>query len=106
MGEIRVTVVMATHDSEGTVERALESVLGQTERRLEVIVVDDGSSDGTIGVVEGVAARDGRVTLLTQEHSGVSNARNMGLERARGDYYAFMDDDDACLREMYVRLLE
>lgn len=105
MGEIRITVVMATHDSEGTVERALESVLGQTERRLEVIVVDDGSSDGTIGAVEGVAARDGRVTLLAQEHSGVSNARNMGLERARGDYYAFMDDDDEILPEMYERLL-
>ena len=74
--------------------RAIASVLEQTYRPLELIVVDDGSTDGTRAVVERFGAP---VTLITQAHAGVYPARNRGLRHARGELVAFIDSDDAWL---------
>ena len=76
------------------VTRAVDSVLSQEGAELEVIVVDDGSTDGTRQVVESHYGDDARVTYLFQEQSGVAGARNTGLARARGDLVAFLDSDD------------
>jgi len=89
-----VSVILAVHNREGSVARAIASVLAQTYSPLELIVVDDGSTDGTRGVVEGFGAQ---VTLLARAHSGVYAARNTGLRRARGELVAFIDSDDAWL---------
>jgi len=89
-----VSVILAVHNREGSVARAIASVLAQTYRHLELIVVDDGSSDSTRVVVEGFG---GPVTLITQSHTGVYAARNRGLRHARGELVAFIDSDDAWL---------
>jgi glycosyltransferase involved in cell wall biosynthesis len=89
-----VSVILAVHNREATVARAIASVLDQTYRHLELIVVDDGSTDGTRAVVERFGAP---VTLITQAHAGVYPARNRGLRHARGELVAFIDSDDAWL---------
>ena len=96
MHEPLVSVILAVHNREGSVARAIASVLAQTYRQLELIVVDDGSTDGTRGVVERFGAP---VTLITQAHAGVYAARNRGLRHARGELVAFIDSDDAWLSD-------
>lgn len=86
-----VSVVVPTCDRRELVLRALASIESQTRRADEVILVDDGSNDST---AERVAARFPRVTILRQENRGVSAARNRGIERACGEWIAFLDSDD------------
>ena len=88
------TVVIPAFQAEATVATAIRSVLLQTEPRLEVILVDDGSTDDTVGRAMAAAAGDRRLTVLRQANAGVAAARNAGLDIARGDYIAFLDADD------------
>jgi glycosyltransferase involved in cell wall biosynthesis len=100
-----VSVILAVHNREGSVGRAITSVLAQTYQHLELIVVDDGSTDGTRAVVERFSSpttaseQAAAVKLITQEHAGVYAARNRGLRQARGELVAFIDSDDAWLRD-------
>jgi hypothetical protein len=85
------SVIIAVHNGSGTIRWAIESVLGQTYRPLEVIVVDDGSTDET---AEEVARYGASVRYIYQKNMGVSAARNMGVSFAQGDWLAFLDADD------------
>lgn len=87
-----VSVIIPTHNRAQIIGRAIESALGQTYPRLEVVVADDGSSDDTKSVVEGYGSR---VVYIRQANAGVSAARNFGLRHARGEFVAFLDSDDA-----------
>lgn len=89
-----VSVILPVYNRAWCVERAIRSVLAQTYRPIELIVVDDGSTDGTREVVERFGAS---LTLLVQERSGAYPARNLGLRHARGELVAFADSDDAWL---------
>lgn len=91
-----ISVVIPTYNRADVVCRALESVLGQDFQDFEVIVVDDGSTDGTLQVLEKYG---GSVRLLTQEHRGVSSARNLGISQSNGALVAFLDSDDQWLPE-------
>ena len=86
-----VSVVMPAYNAERFIDEALESVLNQSHQQLEVIVVDDGSTDGTAARVQ---AYGDPVRYLQQVNAGVGAARNSGLEAATGDYIAFLDADD------------
>lgn len=89
-----VSVVVPLFDAGPTVIRTLESIAAQTWRHLEVIVVDDGSTDDGPARVAAFARRDSRVRLVSQANAGVAVARNRGAAEARGDYLAFVDADD------------
>ena len=89
-----VSVIVPAYNAAAFIQRTLDSALDQTHRDLEIIVVDDGSTDGTAEIVEGVARRDARVRLFRQANGGVSRARNTGLAQARGVYIAPLDADD------------
>ena len=92
---VRLSVLMPCWNAASTIERALESVLAERDLSLECIVIDDGSTDATAEIIEAVARRDPRVVLLRLlTNGGVSNARNRGLEIARGEWLAFHDADD------------
>ena len=86
-----VSVVIPTYNRESVLARALDSVFAQTREPAEVIVVDDGSTDGTASYLE---HRYPQVTLLMQENRGVSAARNRGIETAAEEWIAFLDSDD------------
>jgi len=87
-----VSVVIPVRNGQATIERSIRSVLAQTLDDLEVIVVDDGSSDETVAVIE--AIDDTRLRLLRRTASGVSTARNAGIDVSRGRYVSFLDGDD------------
>lgn len=89
-----VSVIVPAYNAEAYIANTLDSVLCQTYKNIEVIVVDDGSRDGTTQIVETIMRRDGRVTLLRQSNSGVAAARNRAIEKSRGEYIAPIDADD------------
>ena len=87
----KISVIIPTFNREKFVVEAVESVLRQRYRDFEIIVVDDGSTDNTRSALE---AYSGRITCIHQNNAGVSAARNRGIERASGDWIAFLDSDD------------
>lgn len=89
-----VTVVMPVYNGSAYLQATLDSVLGQTHDHLELIVVDDGSTDGSAAIVEHAARADPRVRLLRQQNSGVAAARNRAIAEAAGTYIAPIDADD------------
>jgi glycosyltransferase involved in cell wall biosynthesis len=89
-----VTVVVPAYNAEATLAETLESALAQTCRDLEVVVVNDGSSDQTTAIAKAYAARDPRLRLIEQPNGGVARARNTGIAAARGAYIAPLDADD------------
>jgi glycosyltransferase involved in cell wall biosynthesis len=89
-----VSVIIPAFNAAAYIRETLNSVLAQTYRALEVIVVDDGSEDGTDSIAEEFVKRDARVQLVRQCNSGVGAARNMAIRMARGEYIAPMDADD------------
>src|SRR5436190_20013042 len=95
-----VSVILPVHNREESVARAITSVLEQSHRDLELIVVDDGSTDGTRCIIDQFARQ---ITLVMQTHAGPYAARNAGLARARGELVAFIDSDDAWLPDRLAR---
>ncbi len=89
-----LSVIIPVYNRESLVSRAIESVLQQTRPPLEIIVVDDGSTDGTSRVLEQYAPH---IRILRQSHRGVSAARNLGIKKAKGDWIALLDSDDTWL---------
>jgi glycosyltransferase involved in cell wall biosynthesis len=88
---MRITVLIATYNRADLVGEAVESVLAQTRPADEIIVIDDGSTDGTAARL---AAFEGRIRVIAKANGGVSSARNAGLAAATGDWVTFLDDDD------------
>ena len=100
------SVIVPCRNAEKTVEAALAGPLSSTLRELELIAVDDGSTDGTIAALERIAASDGRVRILRSGGRGVSAARNMGLDAACGEFVFFLDADDVVEPEMYPKVVD
>ncbi len=102
----RLSVVVAVRDAETLLPACLDSLLAHESVRLQVVVVDDGSTDGTRAVAEEYAAGHRQVQLVTQDPAGVGAARARGLQQATGDYLAFCDADDIVPAQGYGRLVE
>lgn len=91
-----VSVIMLTYNREGLVSRAIESVLAQTFTDFEFIIVDNGSTDNSGKIADEYAAKDGRIYVIHRDRGSIGSGRNTGLDAAKGDYIAFVDDDDWC----------
>ncbi len=89
-----VSVIVPVYNAGAFLRRTLDCICGQTLRNIEIILVDDGSTDTTPAILQEYAARDSRITLLQQEHEYAGAARNKGMDIARGMYYSFLDADD------------
>lgn len=94
MDDIRVSIIIPVHNAKEYLTECLDSVFGQTEQMIEVICVDDGSSDGSASILDDRAQKEPRMTVIHQACSGAGTARNAGLKLARGCYLSFLDADD------------
>ncbi len=95
---IRLSVIVPMYNAAATIARCVSSVTSQTGMALELLLVDDGSTDGTADACQALADKDTRLRVVRQAHGGVSAARNGGLRLARGEWIAFLDADD-CLAD-------
>ena len=94
MGSLDISIIIPAFNVAGYIERCLDSILAQTFSNFEVIVINDGSTDATRGIIEGYAARERRIKVINKQNDGVSAARNTGIKEARGEYFLFFDGDD------------
>ena len=96
MGKTLVTVVIPIYNCEKHLHKCLSSVVSQTLRDIEIILINDCSSDGSQNIIDQYSGADSRiVSVLLKENQGVSTARNAGLDLANGDYIIFLDADDS-----------
>lgn len=105
----KLSVIVTAYNIENYLAQCLDSVVGQTLDDIEIIVVDDGSTDGTVQIIRNYAERDNRIRpILFQENTigGVASAANAGLDMATGDYVGFADGDDICDTDMFRKLYE
>ncbi|KQP27316.1 hypothetical protein ASF38_06085 [Aeromicrobium sp. Leaf272] len=100
-----LSVVMPVYNVETYLAEAIDSILGQSHRKLELILVDDGSTDGSPAICQGYVERDERVRLVEKVNGGLGAARNTGVRFARGEFLAFADSDDIVLPRAYERMV-
>lgn len=104
MNKPLVSVIVPAYQAEPYLAQCLDSILGQTHKNLEVLVINDGSRDNTRQICDEYAQKDSRIKAFHKENGGVSSARNVGLANATGEYVVFCDSDDT-LRSAYVEHL-
>ena len=90
-----ISIIVPIYNAEAYLPACIESVQAQTVSDWQLLLVDDGSTDGSLGIAQAYAAKDKRIVVLQAVHGGQSAARNKGLEQAKGEYIAFLDADDA-----------
>lgn len=101
-----ISVIVPVYRVEAYLGKCVDSILAQTYENLEVILVDDGSPDGSGAICDDYAQRDPRVRVIHKENGGLSSARNAGLDAANGDYIGFVDSDDWLEPETYTWLMD
>lgn len=102
----QISIIIPVYNAAATLRAAVEAILQQGVRDFELLLVDDGSTDGTAAVCHELSAQDGRVRVISQKNAGICAARNRGMEAATGEYIAFCDDDDVFLPGALRLLLE
>lgn len=100
-----ISIIVPVYNLEGYIQHTLDTLFAQTHKELEVIAVDDGSTDRTPQILDDYAVHEPRLCVIHQANGGVSAARNAGLAVASGDYISFLDGDDEVEPTMYERLL-
>lgn len=105
MSDRKVSLIIPVYNTVNYLRRCLNSAVSQTYRNMEIICVDDGSRDGSGDIVDEFASQDERVIAIHQENRGESNARNVGIRVASGNYIGFMDCDDWIEPDMYECLV-
>ena len=101
-----ISVIVPVHNGSAYIERCINSITGSTFRDIEIIAVENGSTDNTWEILEALASRDDRIKPISTEIRGLSNARNIGIDHASGGWIAFVDADDYISPLMYERLAE
>lgn len=99
-----ISVIIPFYNVEKYIEECILSVLGQDYKNLEILFVNDGSTDGSAKIVEKYAKVDERITVINKKNGGVSSARNVGMDVAKGEYLLFVDSDDLLAKNMISEL--
>lgn len=102
--ESLVSIIVPVYKVEKYLPRCIDSLINQTYKNIEIILVDDGSPDNSPKLCDEYASKDSRIRVIHKENAGVSEARNTGIDNAKGDYICFVDSDDY-VSENYVKLL-
>jgi len=100
----KITVIVPVYKVEGYLDRCVESIVNQTYKNLEILLIDDGSPDNCPAICDKWAEKDDRIKVIHKQNEGVSKARNTGLDNATGTYIAFVDSDDYIHPETYENL--
>ena len=103
---MKVSLIIPVFNAEDYIEETLQSVLDQSYNDLEIVLIDDGSGPACAELLENLTSRDEKIILYTQENSGVSSARNKGIELATGEIIGFVDADDLLEKEMVERMVK
>lgn len=101
MNNLLLSIISPVYNVESYLDRCVQSILSQSYRDIELILIDDGSTDSSAGICDEWAAKDSRVVVVHQTNAGVSAARNAGLKIAQGDYLTFVDPDDFLAPDTY-----
>lgn len=104
MKQALISIIVPIYNAQAYLERCLLSIQGQTYKNLEILLIDDGSTDNSGAICDEYAKKDGRIKVFHKSNGGVSSARNFGLDKATGEYIGFVDSDDEIHPEMYERL--
>lgn len=101
-----ISVIVPVYNVEKYLERCLDSIVNQTYKNLEVLLVNDGSKDASLNICEEYALKDQRIKVISQENKGAAAARNTGINNAVGEYITFVDSDDYIDLNMYEEMME
>ena len=104
MSDVKFSIILPCYNVENYIAECLESLINQSYKNLEIICVNDGSSDGTLKVIEDYIAKDNRIQVVTQTNQGQGVARNNGVKLAAGDFISFIDPDDWIELDTYEQL--
>ena len=100
-----LSIIVPVYNVKSYLKKCVESIINQTYTNLQIILVDDGSTDGSQDICDEFAQRDSRIVVIHKENGGLSTARNVGMDRAKGAYIAFVDSDDWLEPNMYEALI-
>ena len=101
---VKVSIIIPVYNVAEYLPRCLDSVTGQTLKEIEIIAVNDGSTDRSLSILENYAQQDNRILILNKENGGLSDARNYAFPHIHGEYVGFVDSDDWIDKEMYEQL--
>lgn len=101
----KISIIIPAFNCQNTIEKTIKSVLNQSYKNLEIIIINDGSTDNTLDILIELEKDDKRIMVINQENKGVSAARNKGIEVATGEYIAFVDADDILDKNMYLTMI-
>lgn len=104
--EICFSVIVPIFNAEKYLDRCIKSIINQSYSNLEIILIDDGSTDRSLEMCKGYAESDSRITLIHQENSGLVYSRKVGIKNSKGDYISFVDADDSIVKDMYSTIVE
>ena len=102
----KISIVIPVYNVEKYLQECVDSVVKQSYKNIEIILVDDGSKDNSPKLCDELAKTDDRIKVIHKENGGVSSARNVGLANAEGEYIAFVDADDFVLADSFIRALK
>ena len=100
----KISIIVPVYNVEEYLERCVDSLITQTYHNIEILLIDDGSTDNSFSICNRYAKTDKRVKTISQANNGVAAARNAGLAIATGDYIGFVDPDDYVDKDMYETL--
>lgn len=106
MSEFLIAVIVPVYNIKEYLERCVRSICNQTYRNLEILLIDDGSTDGSGAICDALAKEDERIRVFHKENGGSSSARNLGIREAKGEYLGFIDSDDYIEPDMYELLAD
>ena len=101
---VKVSIIVPVYNVENYIERCLKSLVNQTLKDIEILIINDGTPDNSIEICEKYAKNDNRIKIFNKENEGLGLTRNYGIERATGEYIAFVDSDDYVTLDMCENL--
>lgn len=101
-----ISIIVPVYNAEKYLSRCIESILNQTYNKLQIILINDGSTDNSLSICKFYQSKDNRIVVVDKKNEGVSQSRNIGIELSKGKYIGFVDSDDYINTHMYEKLLE